>query len=840
MVRLVSDLLNSGFFKKRFLLCALFLIVSFQKLIAQPYGLNFSGNEVINEERTSLVLGSKKEICTGNNFTLEFDFKLNSFRQNYFGYIFRLVDIQDRNFDLVYNGNLKFIYGETSLPVSFQIDSAQLFNRTNHLKFDFSLDDGTVSVELNGQKPVSVKVEQLKLDCFELHFGQCTKNGFRNKDVVSMRLSDVKISSHGTPIHYWKLDETEGSEATDLIGSEKGIVIRPNWTIKNYTEWKSIAEMVWPGIISLSKAEGNEYFTLFSNTGIQRFNPSSDSLRLDNTEGKFNIAHGDAIIPFHNQSRKGIVRLNSGEVFLFEKDLEIPATDDLTEYWHHNIYVYPEDSAFVCIGGYGMYTYKNDFRKYSLKKGQWEKLQMKGDIPAPRYLAGFGTTSDGLTSYLIGGYGSNSGDQLLKPQNYYELFKIDWRANTIEKIYEINVEDQEPFVFGSNIILNEDEGTFYAVTFNQLKFNTELQLIEGSLTQPQFTKLGKSVPIEFSDVTTQISLHPGRGMIYCSVINYIADSEESTLRIYSIHTPPGVYLANKESFSKVWLLLPLLVIGLGLFALRKRRKPAAPKVVETPPALAKQEKELTSQKVPETPKAKIRLFGKFQVLKKDGTDFSKSFSPLLKEIFLYILLNSLRYNKGLSSGKLDEIFWFDKSKSSARNNRSVNIIKIKGLLNEIGGIELNKKTGNWEIDYDPENTCIDYDDFLKITSGKNKISKAEAEYLKSLVGTGTFLPNLEYDWLDSFKSEISNKVIDTFLRYTEDLKVTEHAEEIIEISDDIFLFDPIDESAMIMKCKALHYLGKHSLAMNTYELFRKKYEDLLSEKYAYSFAEILE
>ena len=843
MSRLRIDLLNSVFKKRSFLIYTLLFIIGIQNLEAQPYGLNFSGNEVINEERTSLILGSKNGICTANNFTLEFDFKLNAIRENYFGYIFRLIDVNGHNFDLVYNGNLKFIYGETSLPVTLLSNSAQLFNSTNHLQLNFSLTDHSISIRLNQQDKTTIKVDQLALGCFELHFGQCTKNGFRNKDVVSMRLSDVKISSHSSPLHHWKLDETDGKKALDQIGSKNGLVLQPNWTIKNYTEWKNISQTSWPGIISICKNKANQPFTLVTNSGIQKFDPLTDSISFSKKEGKFTIAHGDVAIPFRDQTRMGVLRLNSKKVFLFTKestDTTIPNTENLTEFWHHNTYVYPEDSAFVGIGGYGMYAYKNLFQKYSLKTGAWQNLQLKGEFQTPRYLAGFGTAKDGITSYLIGGYGSNSGDQLLKPQNYYDLFKINWQKNTIEKVYEMPVEDQEPFVFGSEIIINEKENTFYAVIFNQLKYNTELQLIEGSLTKPGYSKLGKPISIEFSDVATQVSVHPGNGLIYCTVINHDATLNESTLDIYSIHTPPGVFTAPKNDFSSAWFVLPLLAIGFALLLFKRRKKQAVWPEQKNESLDFSQKETITPSQKTENPRAKIRLFGKFQVLKNDGTDFSKSFSPLLREIFLYILLNSLRYNKGLSSGKLDEIFWFDKSKSSARNNRSVNIIKIKGLLNEIGGIELNKKTGNWEIDFDSEKTCIDYADFLKITSGKNKISKPEAEYLKNLVGTGTFLPNLEYEWLDSFKSEISNKVIDTFLKYTEDLKVTEHAEEIIEIADDIFLFDPIDESAMILKCKALHYLGKHSLAKNTYELFRKKYEDLLSEKYVYTFAEILE
>ena len=828
-----------------------FLLLSLQ-LSAQEYGLSLNGNEVISEQRSSLIVGKDYSICTGIDFSVEFNFRINPIPENYFGYILRLVDKQGRNFDIIYNGAFKFILGENPIVLESNIDSTHLLKDFNHIKLDFSQRKNTITVTVNGKAQKPVSVSKLAFDCFEIHFGQCTIAGFRNKDVISLDLSDLKISSNDNLQHYWKLDETEGNIARDDVGQENAEVIRPNWILRDHVNWKTSSETHWRGIIAITPLPASSSFTLFTNQGIQRLRPGSDTVALVNKENDWHIEHGDVAIPFRKEANKGLIRLNSEEIFISngeEHITEIPEANKLTEYWHHNLYVYPEDTAVVCIGGYGMYAYKNKFQKYSLQTGKWEDLTMKGELPNPRYLAGFGTASDGLTSYYIGGYGSKSGDQLLKPQNYYDLFKIDWRTNEVKKIYVLPANEEEPFVFASNIIIDEQSDTYYGLIFNQLKYNTELQLIEGSLSSPEYKKLGNPIPINFHDVNTQVSLfsnEAGRKLM-CSVINYDNQVDESTLRIFSIATPPGVVSENENETSEsywYWVLIPVLGLIFIMYLNYRKEQKAATAKAEITPAVPDN---LPAQIVNTNPegaydgKPQIRLFGKFQVLAADGEDLSKAFTPLLKEIFLYLLLNSLRYKKGLSSDKLDETFWFDKNKASARNNRSVNLIKIKGLLAELGGIELDKKTGNWEITFDPQIVYLDYAKFLQITSGsKSTVSREDISQLKHIVNHGTFLPNLEYEWLDAFKGEISNKVIDSFLAYSQGLSPEKDAEELIELADHIFLFDSIDESAMIMKCKSLHHLGKHSLAKQTYESFSKKYEDLFSENYALSFSQVLE
>ena len=84
-----------------------------------------------------------------------------------------------------------------------------------------------------------------------------------------------------------------------------------------------------------------------------------------------------------------------------------------------------------------------------------------------------------------------------------------------------------------------------------------------------------------------------------------------------------------------------------------------------------------------------------------------------KKLFLFILLHSLRNDKGVSSNTLYETFWFDKSVESARNNRAVNIVKLKSLLENLDTASISKETGYWKFDFDPPAVYIDYFEYLQ-------------------------------------------------------------------------------------------------------------------------------
>jgi two-component SAPR family response regulator len=98
---------------------------------------------------------------------------------------------------------------------------------------------------------------------------------------------------------------------------------------------------------------------------------------------------------------------------------------------------------------------------------------------------------------------------------------------------------------------------------------------------------------------------------------------------------------------------------------------------------------------------------------------------------------------------------------------------------------------------------------------------------------------LTYDWLDEFKSDISNHIIDKILNFATRLNIEREPDLIITLSDSIINFDSVNEEAMLMKCKALVLLGRHSIASDTYNKFAKEYKILYDMDFEKSFTDIL-
>ena len=53
----------------------------------------------------------------------------------------------------------------------------------------------------------------------------------------------------------------------------------------------------------------------------------------------------------------------------------------------------------------------------------------------------------------------------------------------------------------------------------------------------------------------------------------------------------------------------------------------------------------------------IHLLGDFQVFDKEGNDITQEFTPIIKQVFLYILLNSIAKGRKVTSQDLDQTYW---------------------------------------------------------------------------------------------------------------------------------------------------------------------------------------
>jgi two-component SAPR family response regulator len=847
------------------------LIVN-QTAIGQEYGLEFLGHEVVIDKRTSLILGKEKSFCPNENTALEFDLKFKPKVSSYFGYVFRIIDDDNRNIDLLFQSDAKgkkqhfrIVSVGQDIKIGRELDSTALYSKWNHFKVLIQNNQLQFycNNQLFGKGTLPFKFNR----CFKIYAGECSNPKFLTSDALPMFLRNIILKSDEEIIHHWPLKEVFGNSSLDIIAQNQAVAKNPQWLLKDHYEWKLLKKIKFKGNSSFTFEEQTHQIIINSNLRSYFLNTNNDVFSSKDFVSQYpKFTFGDVSIYLKNQQKLINVRLNEQKIFNYNQaqnswDISPNEQFNLTEYWHHNKFIYPNDTALAFIGGYGQFKYKNRVQKFSFNTQKWSDLTLKGDIIQPRYMFGMGS-SNNTKSFIFGGFGSNSGDQGLSPQNYYDLFEIDWQTNTSKKIYQLTQPDI-PFVVASSLIVNDNKKTFYGLIYNQLKLNSSLQLIEGSLINPSFTRISKEIPYKFMDVSSFADLYYDKEnqKLFCVTSFFDRTPVDSTeISIYSLNFPPtnlAVYPQNQVQFNKAntqwWIAIFLGLTGLliGIWYFRKKNVKQK-EIVE----IIQEDLKIESKKISESPKiiiqtesikeeknaetGKISLFGTFKVINSQDIDLTNQFSPLLKEMFLFILLNSIRWNKGIESSKLNEMFWYDKSTNSARNNRSVNITKLKSIFEQLSGIQINKDSGNWKIIFEPSQVNIDYFEIQNLTQSKKVLSNSQVKKLLAIINQGSFLSNLEYEWLDDFKGEISNKIIDVLLAYSEQLTVEDDAEKIVEIADNIFKFDSVDEKAMSLKCKSLIHLGKHSLAKSSYEKFAKDYQRLYSEEYTIQYKEFLD
>jgi two-component SAPR family response regulator len=348
-----------------------------------------------------------------------------------------------------------------------------------------------------------------------------------------------------------------------------------------------------------------------------------------------------------------------------------------------------------------------------------------------------------------------------------------------------------------------------------------------------------------------------------AVTLYRNTGNKTEVKIYTIGFPPNTLTIQQAQIKTPWLIylvytIVAMSIGIALYVILRKRKvgsfinnasvQVAPVPVITEPVKYDTVNEIKAgylinneeKEIPLPQKSSIYLFGNLHVFDTEANNISRLFTPLLKELFLLILVFSIRRKTGVSSEKLNEILWFDKSKKDALNNRSVNIAKLKTILEKIGLCTLSKTTGYWKIEIDYNQIHVDYQQYLNIVDKKQALDKPGIESLFTLIQKGSLLLDTDYEWLDEFKAEVTNEIMDRLLLYAHSVDMAADPEMLIQTTNHIFHFDPVNEDAMQIQCKVLASLGKHSLSKRVYEKFVKDYKSIYNEDYNRSFHSIIE
>lgn len=849
---------------KRVLICIAAVFFFQTSDFAQSYGLIFSSHEVVQEKRTSLDLSPDDSLCFTNNFNLSFDINFLPHHAIYFGYVFRIIAAgtggNEQNIDLIYNqrvSNFKVIVGENFSGISFAVDSLKLYRDWNHFSLHYDLEKHLLAFSVNG-RPIGTAPVSVTGNCFKFLWGANDYGKFRTRDIPPMQLKDIRLDDNGSPKYDWPLNETAGETAMDKLRHRAARIKNPVWLKPRFQQWDPIGSFTINGYAGVAYNPKQDKLYVVGADSIAVYTLTKDGYTLDWIPTR----HTNLLLGHQNVYDTATDRLL--DVFIDQKtvasfsfanrawDVSVPSAP-LTEYWHANKFVSPLDSSLYVIGGYGQLRYKNLVQLYHFPTRRWDTVKAGGDYLSPRYLGALGIEPDGRYAYIVGGYGSKTGDQMLDPRNFYDLFRFDVRKHTFQRIFGLKPLAY-PFTFANSLMLAGKPDAWYGLIFPNDSYNSRLQLIEGTLTDSSFRLVGSAIPYSFHDVQSFADLYysPLSNKLMAVTLFYtpdVAKERNTQVRVYTLNYPPEPTDMATAAVSampvrgKRWMyavvIAGVLVLIAGLVIRRRRKAPAAPVAAEGVESPAGPGHVATSVPVQEAPPvSSIYLFGPFQVYDRDGHDCTRLFTPLLKELFLIIATYSIRNGRGISSEGLNEILWHDKAEKDAKNNRSVNLAKLKPILEKVGNCIINKESGYWQLQVLDE-TYVDYKACVALLQETGVPDSRHIHALVHIIKRGPFLLQTEYNWLDDIKSEVSNAVIDRCLSYLRSHDITENPEFTIEITNCIFYFDQLNEDALTFKCKGLILLKRHNLASNTYLKFVKDYRDIYSADFDKTFQEII-
>lgn len=841
-------------------------LISSLEVSSQEYGLNFKGQSYLLDERTGLEISPNEYIKVKNEFEVSFGLKLD-FKQkgNGFGYVFRIISKENKNIDLLLSGfqtkSLILVVGDTQTTLPIDLSTINK-NDWFDIKIKFFLNKNEIQFSASNSKPVLKTVALNKQESFKLFFGANNYKEFSSSDVPEMNIRDLKLTKNGSLFSHFPLNQCGGNTTSDVLKHTQAILKNPNWILCRHQNWNLNFSSITEGVQLVASNEEKGIIYLLNETSVLTYSTQDNTIkRTPYKNGKIDLT----------LAHRAIYNTNDNQIYIYAADKELYSYLNLeTGKWNnletfskktgklifqkHNNVFNPSDNSIYMLGGYGQYKYNNIVRKLNLTDSTWTNLPTNDSIFKPRYLAGSAIFKDSI--YILGGYGSASGSQVTNPHSYSSLIAFSIKSKRFKHKFNIINPFSNDMIVANKMWINPDNRDYFALVSDKIKYEGYLKLLKGNLDNNSTTIVGDSIPFKFLDIKSVANLYymPNQKKLvaYNSFLNKENKNEFS---INSIDFPVIKMPVKTAKSTNYWYWIFGGVTIIGLIVLyvvkRKKRKQSVGVIKEKKVVVLDagrkeienidiEEKDLDFKPIEREYKYQIIFFGGFQVINKNQEDITGKFSPLLKELFLLIWMYTFKNNKGISSSKLIEILWYDKPTRSAQNNRSVNITKLKNLIKELGDCTIDKETGYLKINHNYKALKTDYYEVIQITKNKKTINRDRIDHLIKITQKGPFLSNLNYEWLDSFKQDVADAIIETLINFAESFDFKTDPDFILHLCDCIFNFDSINEEAVVFKCKAYNYKGNHSLAESTFKKFQKEYKLLYAQDFKYSFQEILE
>ena len=828
-------------------------------------GLLFTAAPNAKEERTSLDLTSNSLITVRNKFNLEFD--LSIWSRDQFGYVFRLFDKEHHNIDLVYIPEsstlavLKLVVNGLPTMINIPLVEKELVrNNWLHLTMSFDLKLGKANVKLGDLVLEDNQVSLTGFRKLNICFGANRSIYFPTTDVPRMAVRNIRIADYNNKTaHNWLLNESEGEKASDLVGNLTARTANPNWLINNHFYWTKKDELRMEGssgiafdtaqnrILFIGKHKIVTYDIVTSETSVQKVinvkpsNLKSESYYYSYPTGKiYCIGTVPNEVTVYDENKNEWEKAATGSA--------------MAQSVNSTFFLNDHGGVAFSVGGYHNYRYNDFLMKYSFHTKNWRQVLLHGDKLVPRSYAAV-TKAGQPGEYLVfGGYGNTSGQQELGPQCLYDLYHLNTNDSVLTKKWNIENVSENFIPMGSTTV-PEQTPALYILGFPPFLNGTYLKLYRISLEKPEYSAVSDTMHFYFDEERSKASLSFfGKTREFFAVIKTPVGADSTTYKIFTLNYPPvnrsmlaitfKTVLSNPGNWiiKVFWIVGALSLVFVYLLILLLRELHSAEESMEDDQRL----NTLVNEKVPfrsdshekkhvELPrKNAVYLFGGFRVYDNDGLEISSRFPTKLRQLFLSILLLGTD-EKGITNEKLNSIHWTYHSPESAKNNRNVNLKKLRDLLAVLNGVQIIHNDGCWVLKFNNEVFC-DYLFLVKKMKGNfQPLTREEFDKILLILAQGIFVADERTPWLDPFNSHFLSFLLDYLFLLIDSFEKDKNPEAIYKIADIILKSDPLNEEAFKLKIEALIKLKNHNQAFFDYTYFTKGYEKMYGIQFPLSF-----
>lgn len=868
-------------------ICSLLLLYLFFLPYLHPIhaqGLRFYGNEHRIAERSSLCVFQKEHALPAcRQLFLSFEYNVQNIESP--GYIFYLKDAESElayNLTYVYNsqertGNFMFAQDGKQIfhTVSLPIQDLHRHWRKISFRLDFATNQATLCIGNDSARIDDIGMAA-KTD------GQFTPRLFFGMyrhilETASFCLRRLHVECDGQRWDF-PLNESTGTEVHDSHGIVTGQVNNPVWLINDAYHWKLLYRYY-----SLSPAG-----FAFSTSRQQGYIYNRDSLivydPLQHTAQGF--PYDSPALPirlgmcFYDEQDSCIYayELNGAETYMARIDPDRRQWEAVNKGQHINLQMHHHGGVFdqhnkriLLFGGYGNRSYYNTFIGYELDENRWDTLAFKGPDIAPRFFTAMAMAPDGQHAYLYGGKGNEAGDQNVGIRYYYDLYRLDLTHQHIEKLWEQEA-PAENRVPARDMIPTPDGQWLYLLAYPEYKPHTYLQLYRLSTADGRMEAVGDSIPMISEEIATNANLYYSARLheFYCVVQEFGKYGDNET-RIYALSDPPVTtetvhhYTSSvqRSSSGMWWIAIGIVVLiagaAAGIGRTRRRGKfippaaPAASPCPSTPVTPSQDDKPLQAtgdgKKEEDGPEEEtaiplsvplsipnhnaLCLFGPFCIINRQGRDISYLFSPKIRHLFLYILINSV-LKDGVLSADLNVLFWPDKPEDKIKNLKNVHINHLRKALQDIDGIELTHSQGYYRLELAEECYC----DFQRLASLTHKLTQMpenaeDNEELTRLLSRGRFLDTIRTELFDYAKQQVETFAIS----FLEQQVSRQPSGPVLPLCKILQTWDPLSEVALSATVSTYRRRNQYDKALQTYTTFTAAYRQIMGEEYPVRFEE---